>query len=58
MVKNLTPIQPLGGIGAPYLVILKNEILEVFRPFIQRSLLEQTPFDVIKPKKFCVDDTI
>ena len=36
--KKSTSIQPRGGIGSPYLVISKNEILGVFRPFIQRSL--------------------
>ena len=38
MVQTSTTIQPKGGIGAlpPYLVISKNEILGVFRTFIQR----------------------
>ena len=39
MVKKLSPFHIRGRTGAPpYLVISKNEILGVFRPFIQRSL--------------------
>ena len=50
MVKKHTPIQPRGGIGAPLPCnFKKNEILGVFRPFIQRSLTNVVISDVPPP---------
>ena len=36
--KDLPPSNPGVELEPPYFVISKNEILEVFHPFIQRSL--------------------